>query len=86
MLIDNHIFPTDLLVYRSAIYPQWKTFKYGLGGRLAKILRDTSKEINDRATADADQISLSKQFTLNDNDALISFSMLQLGHNNLYFL
>ena len=32
VLID----PTDLLVYRSAIYPQWKTFKYGLGGRLPK--------------------------------------------------
>ena len=30
------IFPTDLLVYRSAIYPQWKTFKYGLGGRLGQ--------------------------------------------------
>ena len=29
------VFPNDLLVYRSAIYPQWKTFKYGLGGRLA---------------------------------------------------
>ena len=25
---------TELLVYRSAIYSQWKTFKYGLGGRL----------------------------------------------------
>ena len=28
------LFPTDLLVYHSAIYPQWKTFKYGVGGRL----------------------------------------------------
>ena len=28
------IFPTELLVYRSTIYPQWKTFEYGLGGRL----------------------------------------------------
>ena len=29
------VLPTELLVYRSAIYPQLKTFKYGLGGRLA---------------------------------------------------
>ena len=28
------IFPNTLLVYRSAIYPQWMTFEYGLGGRL----------------------------------------------------
>ena len=34
VLID----PTDLLVYRSAIYPQWKTFKYGLGGRLSRCM------------------------------------------------
>ena len=33
--IGVNIFPTDL-VYRSAIYPQWKTYKYGLGGRLRK--------------------------------------------------
>ena len=32
--ITVNIFPTELLVYRSAIYPQWKTFKYCLGGRL----------------------------------------------------
>ena len=32
------IFPTTLLVYRSAIYPQGMTFKYGLGGRLARPL------------------------------------------------
>ena len=29
------IFPTSLLVYRRAIYPQKMTSKYGLGGRLA---------------------------------------------------
>ena len=28
------IFSTDLLVYRSAINPQGRTFKYGQGGRL----------------------------------------------------
>ena len=28
------VFSTDLLVYRSAVYPQWRTFKYGQGGRL----------------------------------------------------
>ena len=28
------IFPTTLLVHRSAIYPQGLTSKYGLGGRL----------------------------------------------------
>ena len=32
------IFPTELLVYRSAIYPQGRTFKYGQGGRLAKTM------------------------------------------------
>ena len=32
--IGVNIFQTELLVYCSAIYPQWKTFKYGLGGRL----------------------------------------------------
>ena len=32
--ITGNIFSSELLVYRSAIYPQWKTFKYGLGGRL----------------------------------------------------
>ena len=26
--------PTDLLVYRSVMYPQGRTFKYGMGGRL----------------------------------------------------
>ena len=36
--ITVNIFPTELLVYRSAIYPQWKTFKYDLGGRLGKWL------------------------------------------------
>ena len=34
----NNIFPTDLLVYRSAIYPQGRTFKYGLGGRLPRSI------------------------------------------------
>ena len=34
----GRLFPTELLVYRSAIYPQWKTFKYGLGGRLQRTL------------------------------------------------
>ena len=29
-------FPTDLIVYRSAIYRQWRIFKYGLGGRLGR--------------------------------------------------
>ena len=37
------IFPTDLLVYGSAIYPQWKTFEYGLGGRLRKIMMHQTK-------------------------------------------
>ena len=32
-------FQTDLLVYRSAIYPQGRRFKYGLGGRLPSIVR-----------------------------------------------
>ena len=32
----SDIFQTDILVYRSAIYPQGRTFKYGLGGRLEK--------------------------------------------------
>ena len=32
-----NIFPTDLLVYCSVIYPQEMTFKYGLGGRLGKL-------------------------------------------------
>ena len=36
VLID--IFPTDLLVYRSAISPQWKTFKCGLVGRLLNLV------------------------------------------------
>ena len=31
------IFPTTLLVYRSAIYPQGMTSKYGLGGRLGNF-------------------------------------------------
>ena len=31
---SRFIFSTELLLYRSAIYPQWKTFRYGLGGRL----------------------------------------------------
>ena len=30
------VFSTTLLVYCSAIYPQGKTLKYGLGGRLSK--------------------------------------------------
>ena len=33
-LVLMDVFPTELLVYRSAIYPQWKTSKYGLGGML----------------------------------------------------
>ena len=33
------VFSTELLVYRSAIYPQWKTFKYGLGGRLSRDMQ-----------------------------------------------
>ena len=33
------IFPTNLLVYCGAIYPQGKTFRYGLrGGRLCTML------------------------------------------------
>ena len=32
--IGSTIIPTTLLVYRSAIYPQGMTLKYGLGGRL----------------------------------------------------
>ena len=32
------VFSTDLIVYLSAIYPHWKTFKYGLGGRLGQII------------------------------------------------
>ena len=35
----NGIFPTTFLVYGSAIYPQWMTFNYGLGGRLGKVKR-----------------------------------------------
>ena len=35
-LVRMDVFPTDLLVYRSAIYPQGRTFKYGLGGRQAR--------------------------------------------------
>ena len=31
------IFLTTLLVYRSAIYPQGMTFKYGLGGWLCMV-------------------------------------------------
>ena len=30
-----NIFPTNLLVYRIAIYPQGMTFRYGLGVRIA---------------------------------------------------
>ena len=30
---------TDLLVYCSAIYPQWTTFRYGLGGRQGEHVR-----------------------------------------------
>ena len=32
------IFSTEHLVYLSAIHPQWKTSKYGLGGRLTPYL------------------------------------------------
>ena len=35
-------YSSELLVYRSAIYPQWKTFKYGLGGRLPESLAGLS--------------------------------------------
>ena len=38
--VNMLVFPTDLLVYRSAIYPLWKTFKYGLGGRLGATMLD----------------------------------------------
>ena len=34
MVVIINIFIITLLVYRSAIYPQGMTFKYGLGGRL----------------------------------------------------
>ena len=33
------IFPITLLVYRSAIYHQGMTSKYGLGGRLGQLLQ-----------------------------------------------
>ena len=33
------VFPSTLLVYRSAIYPQGMTFKYGLGGRLELTMK-----------------------------------------------
>ena len=39
------LFPSDLLVYRSAIYPQGRTFKYGLGGRLLLSINFQKKEI-----------------------------------------
>ena len=32
--VAMEIFPTDLIVYRSAVYPQRRIFIYGLGGRL----------------------------------------------------
>ena len=35
-----HIFQTDL-VYRSAIYPQGRTFECGLGGRLGVGIQQT---------------------------------------------
>ena len=44
------VFPTDLLVYRSAIYPQWETFKYGLGGRLQFTLRAAFQDTAIRQT------------------------------------
>ena len=36
-VVEVDIFPTDLLGHRSAIYPQGRTFKYGLGGRLREL-------------------------------------------------
>ena len=39
-------FPTDLLVYRSAIYPQGVTFKYGVGGRLGGAQRAVATHID----------------------------------------
>ena len=35
--ITGNVVSSELLVYRSAIYPQWKIFKYGLGGRLGTL-------------------------------------------------
>ena len=32
------VFPTTILAYRSAIYPQVMTSEYGLGGRLANLV------------------------------------------------
>ena len=32
-MVDQSIFPTTLLVYRSASYPQGMTSEYGLGGK-----------------------------------------------------
>ena len=40
-LVWKDIFHTNLLVYHSAIYPQGRIFKYGLGGRLLLTLLTT---------------------------------------------